>query len=212
MSANQPTAFATITPRRVGSHQTSVVIARARMWLTRASNDWLPRLTWSLQRTGRLGLSGMALLAGGLVFLISAHLPLAHEVEDLQWRLTSGRAKAVEIPARMSDYGTDVLHSLPSRAQMPELLGVVLHQADASHLRLDTGKYETTLLKSSGVVSYQISFPVTGPYPQVRQFIDATLTAIPAAAISELSLTRKTIGDAAVEAQIRMTVFTLDTP
>lgn len=212
MSANQPTAFTSITPGRVRSHQTSVVIARARMWLTRASNDLLPRLTWSLQRTGRLGLSGMTLLAGGLVFLISAHLPLAHEVDELQWRLMSGRAKAGEIPARMNDYGTGVLRNLPSRAQMPELLGVVLQQANASHLHLDTGKYETTSLKSSGVVSYQMSFPVTGPYPQVRQFIDATLTALPAAAISELSLTRKTIGDAAVEAQIRMTVFTLDTP
>jgi hypothetical protein len=46
----------------------------------------------------------------------------------------------------------------------------------------------------------------------VRQFIDATLTALPTVALSELSLTRKTIGDGSVEAQIRMTLFTRESP
>jgi hypothetical protein len=95
---------------------------------------------------------------------------------------------------------------------MPALLGVLLKQADAAHLSIDTGKYETTALKSGGVVSYQISFPITGPYPQVRQFIDATLSALPTVGMSELSLTRKSIGDGAVEAQIRLVAFTRDGP
>jgi hypothetical protein len=95
---------------------------------------------------------------------------------------------------------------------MPSLLGVLLKQADAAHLSIDTGKYESSALKSGGVTSYQVSFPVSGPYPQVRQFIDATLTALPTVALSELSLTRKTIGDGSVEAQIRMTLFTRESP
>jgi Tfp pilus assembly protein PilO len=183
-----------------------------RRWLVQASEQWLPRLAWSVQRTGRAGLSGVALLLASLVFLVSTHLPLAREVEQLRSQLQVAHAQAVKTPVSVSDSGTVLLHSLPGRAQMPALLGILLHQAGTAHLTIDTGKYETTALKSGGVMTYQISFPVTGPYPQVRQFIDATLAALPAVAVTELSLTRKTIGDGAVEAQIRLTAFTQDRP
>jgi len=159
-----------------------------------------------------MGFTGLALLAASLVFLVSTHLPLAHEIEDLRSQLTVARARTVDGPAPIRDHGTALLRSLPPRTQMPALLGLLLKQADAAHLSIDTGKYETTALKTGGVMTYQISFPVIGPYPQVRQFIDATLTALPAVAMSELSLTRKTIGDGEVEAQLRLTAFTQDGP
>ena len=187
-------------------------LASIRRWLVQASEQWLPRLVWSVQRTGRAGLSGMALLLTSLVFLVSTHLPLAREVEELRSQFQVVRAQAVKTPVSVTDSGAALLHSLPGRAQMPALLGTLLHQADAAHLTIDTGKYEATALKSGGVMTYQISFPVTGPYPQVRQFIDATLAALPAVAVTELSMTRKTIGDGAVEAQIRLTAFTQDRP
>jgi Tfp pilus assembly protein PilO len=158
-------------------------------------------------------LSGLGLLAAGIVFLVSTHLPLVHELNDLraqtQWASTHAHAAA---PRSVNEPGTFLLRSLPRRAEMPTVLGVLLHQAYAAHLNIDTGKYEATPLKNGGVMRYQISFPVTGPYPQVRQFIDSTLVALPAAAMTELSLTRKTIGDGVVEAQIRLTVFTRDAP
>ena len=187
-------------------------LATIRSWLVQASELWLPHLVWSLQRSGRAGLSGVALIVASLVFLVSTHLPLSREVEELRAQLQGARAQAVKTPVSATDTGAALLHSLPGRAQMPALLGTLLHQADAAHLTIDTGKYEATALKSGGVVTYQISFPVTGPYPQVRQFIDGTLAALPAVAVTELSLTRKTIGDGAVEAQIRLTAFTQDRP
>ena len=183
-----------------------------RTGLARVSGQWLPRLAWSVQRSGRTGLSGIALLLAGLVFLASVHLPLTREVETLRSQVKLSRAQAVNTQASVAESDTALLHSLPGRAQMPALLGVLLRQADNAHLTIDTGKYETTALKSGGVVSYQVSFPVTGSYPQVRQFIDATLAALPAVAVTELSLTRKTVGDASVEAQIRLTAFTQDRP
>lgn len=188
------------------------VLVVVRGWLQRASDQWLPQLTWSVQRTGRVGLAGMALLLASLVFLVSAHLPLGREVEDLRSQLDVARAQTVKTPASVADSSAALLRSLPGRAQMPSLLGVLLHQADVAHLSIDTGKYETTALKSGGVISYQISFPVTGAYPQVRQFIDGTLAALPSVAVTELSLTRKTIGDGTVEAQVRLSAFTRDRP
>src|SRR5205085_1454739 len=43
---------------------------------------------------------------------------------------------------------------------------------------------------------------------QIRAFIDATLATMPAVALSDLVLDRKSIADGDVEAQIRMTVYT----
>ena len=188
------------------------VIAAARNWLTRASNQWLPRVSWSLQRTGRLGMSGAALLMASAVFLVSTSLPLSREVQELRSQVESTRSETPPDARPVSDPGTALLRSLPPRIQVPSLLGVLLKQADAAHLSIDTGKYETTALKSGGVMSYQVAFPVSGPYPQVRQFIDASLTELPSVALSELSLTRKTIGDGSVEAQIRLTFFTREGP
>ncbi len=62
------------------------------------------------------------------------------------------------------------------------------------------------------MVRYQIAFPVTGPYPQIRAFIDSTLATMPAVGLSELVLERKSIADVNVEAQLRMTVYTRSTP
>jgi hypothetical protein len=187
-------------------------LASIQRWLVLASEQWLPHLAWSAQRFGRAGLSGMALLLTSLVFLVSTHLPLAREVEELRSQVQAARAQAVRTPVSVTDSGTALLRSLPGRDRMPALLGTLLRQADTAHLTIDTGKYEATALKSGGVVTYQISFPVAGPYPQVRQFIDGTLAALPAVAVTELSLTRKTVGDGAVEAQIRLTAFTQDRP
>jgi Tfp pilus assembly protein PilO len=183
----------------------------ARRWLALVSDQWLPRLTWSVQRTGRAGLAGLALLLTSLVFLLSTHLPLARQVEELRSDLQRAHEQRIKTPTTTVPDAA-LLRTLPQRAQMPALLGVLVREADATHLAIDTGKYETTVLKNGGVVTYQISFPVTGQYPQVRQFIDATLAALPTVAVSELSLTRKTIGDGAVEAQIRLTAFTQDRP
>jgi hypothetical protein len=226
MSTAQMTPATASTRRQTGVHGSAVgapispgatrnaaaVIGPARRFLARISDRWLPRLTWSLQRTGRLGLAGTALLAASIVFLVSTYLPLSRELEDLRSQAQSTRTGTAADARPVSDPGTALLRSLPPRSQVPSLLGVLLKQADAAHLGIDTGKYETTALKSGGVMSYQVSFPVSGPYPQVRQFIDATLRELPAVALSELSLTRKAIGDSSVEAQIRLTFFTRESP
>ncbi len=210
MSAQQPSVATRPLPVSKPQPTRAGVPATVQRWLTRVSDEWLPQLMWSVQRTGRLGMSGIALIATCGIFLISTHLPLTQEVVDLRAQLETAQVRSDVAPAQVGDRGAALLHSLPQRGQMPALLGVLLQQADAAHLNIDTGKYETSTLKSGGIVSYQISFPVSGPYPQVRQFIDGTLAALPAVALSELSLTRKNIGDQTVEAQIRLTAFTQD--
>lgn len=177
----------------------------------RLSNEWLPRLSWSLGRTGRLGLAGLALLGASAVFFVSSHLKIMDEVQQLRVDLQAAAARAAT-PPPVSATPQQSARSLPTRAEMPQLLDVLLKQADGAQLAIDTAKYEVSATKAGTLVRYQMAFPVDGPYPKVRQFIDAALNAIPALAVENLAVTRKAVTDESVEAQIRMTIFTRSAP
>jgi len=179
--------------------------ALARRLAVRISNEWLPRAAWRISRTGRPGGVGIALLLGAALFLFSTHLRVAAEVEKLRAAHAQARTPAAD---KVADPATP-MRALPARTDMPAILRQLFNKATQARLAVDTGKYEIHAMGSSGVVRYQIAFPVTGPYPQIRAFIDATLATMPAVALSDLVLERKSIADGSVGAQIRMTVYTV---
>ncbi|MBS0394466.1 MAG: hypothetical protein JSR54_07540 [Proteobacteria bacterium] len=195
------------TPRTVQPARRSEGLLPQRL-AARVVAEWLPALGWRLSRTGRTGLAGLGLLIAAGAFYASTHVPVAAEVGTLREELASARREAALGSARSAAEPGHVLRALPARTDMPAVLGVLIKQAEAAHLSLDAGKYEMAATKSGEVVRYKLSFPVTGQYPQIRAFLDATLVALPAAAISELSFERKSVGDPTVEANIRLTVFT----
>ena len=178
----------------------------------RVSHDWAPLVAWHVGRTGRPGLVGLVLILASSCFLVSTHLQVANEAATLRAELATAQQRAAAAPHAVASVATQALRNLPRRADMPAVLGVLLKQADDARLSLDTGKYEMSSTKTGDITRYKLSFPVVGPYPQVRQFIDSILTTLPAAAVSELSFERKHGGDGTVEAQIRLTVFTRSGP
>ena len=185
--------------------------ALARRLALRLSNQWLPRAAWTISRTGRPGLVGIALLLTAALFLFSTHLRVAAEVEAMRDDLASAQGQArTAATDKVADPAT-AMRALPARTDMPAILRQLFNKATQARLAVDTGKYEINAMGSSGVVRYQIAFPVTGPYPQIRAFIDATLATMPAVALSDLVLDRKSLADGNVEAQIRMTVYTVAT-
>src|SRR6266478_7108249 len=185
--------------------------ALARRLSVRLSNEWLPRAAWTISRTGRPGLVGIGLLLAAALFLLSTHLRVAAEVEAMRADLASAQGQARTAAAdKVADPAT-AMRALPARTDMPAILRQLFNKATQARLAVDTGKYEINAMGSSGVVRYQIAFPVTGPYPQIRAFIDATLATMPALALSDLVLDRKSLADGNVEAQIRMTVYTAAT-
>jgi Tfp pilus assembly protein PilO len=202
-SPMQPPA---ISPRR------SDALAPLRRFGVRVSRDFVPRVSWYVGRTGRPGLVGLALLAATAVFFFSTHQQIVGQAAELRGELAQARQHARSAPRTAASDAAITLDNLPQRSAMPSLLGVILHQAEEAQLSVDTGKYESSATKNGDITRYKIAFPVTGPYPQVRKFIDATLTALPSAAISDLRLERKSVNDGNVEAQVRLTVYTRSSP
>jgi hypothetical protein len=214
-SERPPSGAAVVTgaasPATMASHGRA--LSRSVHWLSaRLSNVWLPQLAWSIGRTGRTGLSGLALLGASGMFFLFTHRPVMDEVSQLRSDLAEARARAMRAPTASANEPTMVVRNLPARSEVPQVLGVLLKQAEQAQLTIDTAKYEISATKSGAVVRYRMSFPITGSYPGVRQFIDATLKEIPALAIDSVSIARKTIGDETVEAQVRMTIFARSTP
>jgi Tfp pilus assembly protein PilO len=146
------------------------------------------------------------------VFAFSTQVQVTNEVATLRSELATARVRAANQPRTPESDAARALAHLPARADMPALLALLIKQADAAQLSLDTGKYEMTSSKSGDITRYKITLPVAGQYPQIRRFIDATLTALPAAAISDLRIQRKTVGDPLVTAQIRLTFYTRSAP
>ncbi len=185
--------------------------ALARRLAMRLGEQWLPRLAWTVSRTGRPGLVGIGLLLAAALFLFSTHLEVAAEVEALRADLAAAQRQRHGAAADTRAEPAAARRALPARADVPGILRQLFDEAAQARLAVDTGKYEINATSGSSVVRYRIAFPVAGPYPQIRAFIDRTLATMPAVALSDLALERKSIADGSVEAQIRMTVYAVAT-
>lgn len=189
---------------------------RIRRGTTLAWREGLPLLGWQIKRTGSRGLVGIGLLCAAAVFFTSTHWPLVTQVQsmrdELQTAMESAARHAAHAPVVASNDPRRLLESLPERSEVPKILGVLLVQADNAGLSIDTGKYAVVATHTRELTRYHVGFPVTGTYPAIRTFINQVLKEIPTASISELSIERKTIADGAVEANIRLTLFTRGTP
>ena len=213
----------TQSPQPLGAVRSTVVAeptgtrgalqARAQALRAQVQQVWLPRAVWSVSRTGRSGLLGIGLVVASAIFLVSTYVPITHEIQQLNGDLGVAKAHAVAVSKVASVHDvSQSLKRLPKRTEVPDLLASLLQRADAAQLSIDTAKYEVTAGKAGAIVRYQVAFPVTGPYPKIREFIDSALSAMPSLSLDSLAIQRKTIADPAITAQISMTMFTRGTP
>ena len=127
-----------------------------------------------------------------------------HRRVDVAARQRPGAPSA----AAVSDVSVGkVVAELPTRQQMPAVVGLVLEQARAANVQLDNGHYSYSAPKGGTIGRYELEFPVKADYPSVRNFINRTLSAVPAAGLDKLHIERKVVGDATVSADIRFVVF-----
>jgi hypothetical protein len=173
---------------------------------------WLPRAAWTVGRTGRVGLLGIALLLAAALFFGSTYLQVSAEVDTLRADVAAARSRPPPPAADEEARPAAALQALPARADIPAVLRQLFGKAAQAGLAVDVARYELGGTKSGGVARYQVAFAVTGPYPQVREFLDSTLETMPAVSISSLALERKSIHDGNVEAQLRMTVYARSAP
>jgi hypothetical protein len=74
-------------------------------------------------------------------------------------------------------------------------------------LVLSQGEYKSAIDRNGRFHTYQVTLPVKGNYSAIWQFGLLALAAIPFASLDEISFRRDTIGEPAVEARLRLTLY-----
>jgi hypothetical protein len=177
--------------------------------LQNAVNRWVPQAQYQLTRLGPAGVAGATATAAAVVVGAIALLSLRTANENLssQILLAQHRPAAAATPEQGL---TRVVAQLPTRSQMPAVLEQVLQQARAAGVELAKGQYTYVAPSAAGIGRYDLDFPVKAPYPGIRDFINRTLTHIPAAGLDKLSIERKVIADTEVNADVRFVIFIRD--
>jgi hypothetical protein len=170
-----------------------------------AAGQLLPQLQYQITRLGVAGQAGLAAFAAAAALAIVALVPAHNGLLSLQDALLRAQhpAAAVGIGETVPRF----VASLPTRTQMPAVIGQMLAQAQAAGVALDKGRYSYEPAKAGTIGRYEVEFPVSAAYPAIRSFINGTLTAVPAAALDKLRLERKAVGEQNVNADISFVVF-----
>lgn len=175
---------------------------RAQRMLVRA----VPQLRYQLMRVGPAGLTGLAVLMSAVVAAIAVLMPAHRSVVALREELSKS-GHAIPSETRPEQTARQFSAMLPTRAQIPALLGVVLMQATDSGIALDQGKYTFSAATSTRLARYSFEFPVKGDYASVRTFIDKSLAAVPALGLDKLNVERRNVGDTQVTADVTFVIY-----
>ena len=176
--------------------------------LTRAqavATQLVPQLQYRIARLGPAGQVGLAALVAALVVAVSTLLPARHALQALSADIM--RAQHPSAAALADQAAPHLVASLPTRAQIPAVIGQIFIQAKEAGVPLDIGHYVYSPAKAGAIARYDLEFPVKASYPDIRGFINRTLTAVPAAALGKLHVERKAVGDQVVNANIGFVVF-----
>lgn len=174
--------------------------------LQRGAVRGLQHAHYQLSRIGIAGQAGLLALVAAGVMALSVLVPARHSLQTLSQELLRSQA-ATHGTAGAPSTVAHFMGTLPTRGQVPALLGIIYQQAKEAGVALDSGRYAFSAGKAGSVARYEVEFPVKGTYPSIRTFIDRTLSAVPAAGLDRLRVERKSVGDALVSADVRFVLF-----
>lgn len=178
-------------------------------------------LLWSLRRQvsalGWPGVSGAVLIAGSVVFAVSAIAPLETRISESKTDVESLRAKLQAAPVgagaiSAGDPLANFYAFFPPLGAAPEWLQRVFGLAETQGLRLESGEYKLKREKDFKLARYELTLPVRGGYAQIREFVSQVLTEVPASSLDEVTIRREDPGSATVEARIRLTLYLAGEP
>jgi len=163
---------------------------------------------WRLRQVGTAGLVGVGLLVGAAVLYTANTLPQGQAIAALKAQLAKlgplvqGSPVASQPPV--------ALGGLPSRDEAPDVLGRIYQEAQAAGVDLPRGQYEFLPARNGVAAHYRMTFPIHAGYPQLRTFMDRTLTVLPSVAVEGLKIERKNVADESVDAELKLSAYVRD--
>lgn len=180
--------------------------------LRKNASSLIPFARYGARKIGHAGIVGISLLIFSLVLLFTANAPLHERISSQSLELDSARSTASNRAQpgpenRQSHSAQQIVKELPSRNDLPIIMGQIVTIATASGLMLDRGNYEFSTTESNVISRYSLSLPVRGGYPQVREFIENTLATIPVMALESMRIERNEISDKNIAADLEFAIL-----
>ena len=168
------------------------------------------RARLALAATGPVAAIAALLVLGGAGALLWLQPQAARQAEAHALAMRSARAPValvksapVQANENLALFYTTLGEQRYAEQQVKTLFGL----AEKSGLALSQGEYKRAWDRNAKLHTYQVSLPVKGSYASIWQFGMLALRAIPFASLDEISFKRETIGEPAVEARLRLTLY-----
>lgn len=166
---------------------------------------------WLLRRLGWPGWLGLAMLAATAIAGSTLLLPEWFRHEALQLDIAASEAAAA-VPAASRPQTPQqqlgaFLGELPRPSEVPAILTRINALAVGQSLALEAGEYAQSPVNGLPVEQMRVTLPVRGHYPAIRQFVDASLAAVPALALQSVQVRRERIADDVVEARLVFVLY-----
>lgn len=172
-----------------------------------AFRRWLRRMGWP-------GMLAIGIFAVSTAFFFSA-------IRPEQTRLDSARQGAVALNEQLAldskslngatlsteDQLAVFYQKFPTEGNSSQWLGKLVALASNRGLSLNDGEYKATRDRVGRLMRYQMTFPVKGPYPKIRQFLTDLPDALPVVALENVQFERQKVADPDVEAKIRLVLY-----
>lgn len=184
----------------------------------------LLRLRIMLLRANPLVLAAgilVVVMAGALAWTLNAvwTMERAQAARDAQAKQKTQAATAadpvpapapVQAPVQVPDNLTAFYGALGARGTAEQQVKTLFSLATKSGLVLRQGEYKPGYDRNAKVYTYQVNLPVKGSYAAIWQFAMAALRTIPFASLDEITFRRDGIGDATVDARLKLTLYLRD--
>ncbi|MFJ3523097.1 GspMb/PilO family protein [Pseudomonas sp. NPDC090203] len=167
-----------------------------------------------VQRAGWPGLGGAALLALVLGYGVFGLLPdwqsldtlrqNSHKANEFLEKVANGTATLPVVPSQQLD---EFHKALPTQLDATTVIDRIYAMASKEKINLARGEYALGIDPKTQLARYQILLPVRGNYPQLRRFLHALLTELPAVVVEDVDFQRKRIADTELSGRIRMTLY-----
>jgi hypothetical protein len=143
------------------------------------SLDWL---AYAAGRLGAPGLLGLMLLAAAGALALHGHA-LIEKANALEAHLAAVAHATAQAPVAPSSRP-----ALPPAREAPTVLAGLFEAARHAGLTLDEGNYRVTTDHPAGLLRQQITLPLSGRYPAVRDFLAQALNRHPSLTLDSLRL------------------------
>ena len=157
---------------------------------------------------GAPGMAAMLLFAAAAVFMTLVLQPLKEKNRVLEARAGIGRDLGAVQNVNNAEKVGAVYQYLEKPEATTDWLAKLYAIGRATGVELQSATYRTQPGEKGAarIERYEIVLPVTGSYPQLRDFLGRALAEIPVLSLDQMTLKRESRNDGEVQAELKMTL------